>query len=173
MRADAFLDQLGGAGEVELGLMQIGLGALDGRFLQRDIGLGDGEARFLLAHPGGEGRRLDAGEHLALLHLGGEVGIELADIAGELRADLHRAERAHRARGRDDAAHVGARGGDRLHVELGGRPAAANNNSSRLPAAAATKTTVSQRVPMEPAFPRASLLSTNGRHANPYKTAMI
>ncbi len=70
LRADALPDELGGAGEIELGLMQIGLGARDARFLKRDIGLGDGDARLLLAHPGGEGGRLDAGEHLALLHLG-------------------------------------------------------------------------------------------------------
>ena len=55
LRPDTFPDQLRGAGEVELGLVQIGLGALHGRFLQRHIGFGDGQARFLLAHPGGEG----------------------------------------------------------------------------------------------------------------------
>ncbi len=85
------------------------------------LAVGDGEARFLLAHPGGEGRRLDAGEHLALLHFGGEIGVELADIAGELRADLDGAERAHGAGGRHHAAHVAARRGGRLHVELGRR----------------------------------------------------
>ena len=33
LRADALADQLGGAGEIELGLVQIGFGALHGRFL--------------------------------------------------------------------------------------------------------------------------------------------
>ena len=84
LRAGALLEELGGAAKIELGLVQIGVGALDAGLLQGDIGLGDGDARFVLAHARLEGRRLDAGEHLALLHLGAVIDIELADIAGEL-----------------------------------------------------------------------------------------
>ena len=118
LRACAFGDEFLGAVQVELGLVQIRFRPLDGGLLQIDIRLGDGEAGFLLAHPGFEGRRLDAGEHLALLHFAGEVDVELADIARELRADVHSAERAHRARGRHRPAHIGTRSGDGLNIEL-------------------------------------------------------
>ena len=81
LRGGALDDELLGAGKVELGLVQIGVGPLHARLLQGDIGLGDGDARLLLAHRGFKGGGFDAGEHLALLDRRAEIHIELADLA--------------------------------------------------------------------------------------------
>ena len=86
--AHALAHQFIGAFEIELGFAQIGLGAGYACLLKRDIGLGDGKPGLLLAHLGLESRGFDAGEHLALLDLRGEVSGEFADIAGELRPDF-------------------------------------------------------------------------------------
>ena len=46
-----------------------------------------------LVHAQLEGRRIDARDHLVLLHRGVEVGVDLLHLAGDLRADLHRGRR--------------------------------------------------------------------------------
>jgi hypothetical protein len=97
LRRGALGDEFLGTAEVELGLMQIGLSPPDAGLLQVDIGLGHGDGGFLLAHARLEARRLDSGEHLALLDLARIVNIDRADIAGELRADIDGDERAHGA----------------------------------------------------------------------------
>jgi hypothetical protein len=52
LRGRTLDDELLGAAEVELGLVQIGLGPLDAGLLQVDIGVCDGEPCLLFAHPG-------------------------------------------------------------------------------------------------------------------------
>ncbi len=111
-------DELLGTGKIELGLVQIGCGPLHARLLQGDIGLGDGDPRFLLAHRGLKGGGFYAGEDLAPLDRRAEINIELADLARDLRAHVHGDERAHSAGGGDNAPHVGACGRHGLDVEL-------------------------------------------------------
>jgi hypothetical protein len=110
-----------GAGKVELGLVQIGVGPLHARLLQGDIGLGNGDARLLLAHGRFKSRGFDAGQHLALLDRRAEIHVELADLAGKLRAHINGDERVDRARGRDDAAHIVAGKLNGLDVERSAR----------------------------------------------------
>ena len=120
LRGRALEDELLGAAEIEAGLAQIGFGALHARKLQIHIGAGHGDAGFLLAHARLEARRLDAGQHLVLLDLGRVVDIDLADIPGELRADIDGDEGAHGAGGRDHAAHVAALDLGGLDIEAAG-----------------------------------------------------
>jgi hypothetical protein len=110
--------QLLRAVQIELGLVQIGFGAFDCCLLKRDIGLRHGDGGLTLPHPRLEGRGLDAGKHLVLLHLRAVIDVELADIAGKLRANIDADQRADRAGGRDHPAHIALLRRDGLDVEL-------------------------------------------------------
>ena len=55
---------------------------------------------------------VDAGQHLALLHMIVEIGIELVDLAGDFRADIDLIARRQRAGGADGDRQIAV--GDRL-----------------------------------------------------------
>ena len=120
LRRGALDHELLGPAEIELGLVQIGLRPRHAGDLQIDIRACHGDAGLALAHAGLEARRLDPRQHGAALHLARIVDIDLADIAGKLRADIDGDERAHGPRRGDDAAHVAALRRRRLDVELPG-----------------------------------------------------
>ncbi len=59
------------------------------------------ERRLGLLELGDELVGVDAGQHLALLHMVVEIGIELVDLAGHFRTDIDLVARRQRARGAD------------------------------------------------------------------------
>src|SRR4029078_2063419 len=77
-----------------------------------------GDRRLALPYACLEGRGLDAGQHLVLLHLRAVIDLDFADIAGKLRADIDADQRADRAGDRDYPAHIALLRGDGLDVEL-------------------------------------------------------
>ena len=92
---------------------EVGPGALHGGLLVEHRGLRGIDLRFRLVDLGLEDLRVDAGDDLALLDLGVEVGVELLDLAGDLGADQDRDHRVERAGGGDGR-------GDRAACDRGG-----------------------------------------------------
>ena len=102
-----------GDGQGRARIVEVGPGTLHRGLLVEHRGLRGLDLRLGLVHLGLEGLRVDAGDDLALLDLGVEVGVELLDLPGDLGADQHRDHRVQRAGGGD-------RGGDRAARDRGG-----------------------------------------------------
>jgi hypothetical protein len=87
--------------EPRLGVLEFRSSARDLAPLHSDLGLRDLELGARLRHPRLVHLRLDSGDHLVLGDDGIEVGIELVDPAGELRADRDDDECVERPCGAD------------------------------------------------------------------------
>ncbi|ODT33960.1 MAG: hypothetical protein ABS55_12105 [Lautropia sp. SCN 70-15] len=94
--------------EVDVDPGQVGAARLDLGLLDRHLGAGRHQVRLGLRQAMPEGLRVDAGEHLPCPDLVVEVRQHLAELAGDLRADRHAADRIDRARCADRGHDVAA-----------------------------------------------------------------
>ena len=84
-----------------------------------DVGFRLCEIRARLFDRGLEERRVEAGDHLAFVDDGVEVGAEPRDVAGYLAADLHRRHGLQRARCADGVDDLAARDRRGVHRDVG------------------------------------------------------